>query len=163
MVEPFEIRLRKAMELNDITQSQLCKKTGIPKSAMSQYLSGEFRPKQDRTHLIAEALNVSEAWLAGYSDIISDTSTRETLKTYLKALGYSIEFVNTEEIDGILQEVAYGFIDGELKLPPNERRTPKITKDGVSILLTSDEWTQLQYTLHDMVHYELNKLFSKKQ
>jgi transcriptional regulator with XRE-family HTH domain len=47
-------------------QSELCAKTGIPKSAMSQYISGAFEPKQDRIYLIAEALNVDEAWLMGY-------------------------------------------------------------------------------------------------
>lgn len=33
---------------------------------MSQYISGAFKPKQDRTYLIAQALNVSEAWLMGF-------------------------------------------------------------------------------------------------
>jgi transcriptional regulator with XRE-family HTH domain len=47
-------------------QSELCAKTKIPKSAMSQYISGSFEPKQDRIYLIAQALSVSEAWLMGY-------------------------------------------------------------------------------------------------
>jgi transcriptional regulator with XRE-family HTH domain len=47
-------------------QSELCAKTKIPKSAMSQYISGAFEPKQDRIYLIARALSVSEAWLMGY-------------------------------------------------------------------------------------------------
>ena len=47
-------------------QSELCAKTGIPKSAMSQYISGAFEPKQDRIYLMADALNVNEAWLMGY-------------------------------------------------------------------------------------------------
>ncbi len=49
-----------------ITQAELCRKTGIPKSAMSQYVKGSFEPKDDRTYLIAKALGVSEAWLMGY-------------------------------------------------------------------------------------------------
>ena len=48
-----------------ITQAELCKRTGITKSALSQYLSGTFKPKQKRTYLLAKALNVSEAWLMG--------------------------------------------------------------------------------------------------
>ena len=47
-------------------QSYLCKLTGIPKSALSQYISGAFEPKQDRIYLISKTLNVSEAWLMGY-------------------------------------------------------------------------------------------------
>ena len=53
------------MELKGIKQSEICKTTGIPKSAMSQYISGAFEPKQNRIFLIAKALNVNEAWLMG--------------------------------------------------------------------------------------------------
>lgn len=59
-------RLNKALSIKNMTQSELCKKTGIPKSAMSQYVNGSFEPKQDRIYLIAKALNVAEAWLMGY-------------------------------------------------------------------------------------------------
>lgn len=62
-------QLKIAMELRHITQIDLCKKTGIPKSAMSQYMSGKFKPKQNRTYLIAKALNVNEAWLMGFDDV----------------------------------------------------------------------------------------------
>lgn len=68
----FNERLKQAMALKNITQSELCEKTGIPKSAMSQYVSGAFIPKQERTYLIAKALNVNEAWLLGYADVSID-------------------------------------------------------------------------------------------
>lgn len=59
-------RMALALELRGMKQSELCIKTGIPKSAISQYISGEFKPKQDRVFLIAKALDVDEAWLMGY-------------------------------------------------------------------------------------------------
>ena len=59
-------RLALALSLRGMKQSELCARTGIPKSAVSQYISGEFKPKQDRVFLIAQALNVDEAWLMGY-------------------------------------------------------------------------------------------------
>lgn len=59
------------MSYKNINQAELCRITGIPKSAVSQYLSGSFKPKQDRIALIANALNVSEAWLLGI-DIPND-------------------------------------------------------------------------------------------
>ena len=65
MAEFYE-RLNEAMKINGISQTELCVRTQIPKSAMSQYMSGAFKPKQDRTYLIACALNVSEAWLMGF-------------------------------------------------------------------------------------------------
>ena len=66
MNQEFNMRLKKAMNIRAITQSELCEKTGIPKSAMSQYISGNFKPKQNRTHSLAKALDVNEVWLMGY-------------------------------------------------------------------------------------------------
>jgi transcriptional regulator with XRE-family HTH domain len=47
-------------------QSELCEKTGIPKSALSEYISGAYEPKQDRLFLMAQALNVDPVWLMGF-------------------------------------------------------------------------------------------------
>lgn len=68
-MKEFYQQLKKAMNERNITQTELCRKTGIPKSAMSQYISGVFKPKQERTYLIAKALGVNEAWLSGYEDV----------------------------------------------------------------------------------------------
>lgn len=62
----FSKRLRAIIEEKNLRQIDLCQKTGIGKSAMSQYLRGSFEPKQQNLHALAEALNVSEAWLMGY-------------------------------------------------------------------------------------------------
>lgn len=62
----FKSRLKEAMSIRQKTQSDLVKLTGIPKSAMSQYLSGNFEPKTDRLKALANALDVSEPWLRGY-------------------------------------------------------------------------------------------------
>ena len=58
-------RIKKALYIKGLKQSDLCRLTKIPKSALSQYISGAFEPKQDRIYLMAQALNVSEAWLMG--------------------------------------------------------------------------------------------------
>nr|DAT46008.1 MAG TPA: Repressor protein CI [Caudoviricetes sp.] len=59
-------RLKKALEIRDMTQADLVKKTGIGKSSISTYLSGSYEPKQKNTYKLAKALNVNEAWLMGY-------------------------------------------------------------------------------------------------
>ena len=59
-------RLREAIDIRNVTQQELSSKTGIPKSSISQYLSGYAKPKSDRIYLIASALDVNEAWLLGY-------------------------------------------------------------------------------------------------
>ena len=51
--------IKQAMAAIGITQFELCEKTGISKSSMSEYLSGRHEPKDDKLKLIAEALKVS--------------------------------------------------------------------------------------------------------
>jgi repressor LexA len=58
-------RIGKALSIRGMRQIDLSEKTGIPKSAISQYCSGSFKPKQQRLFLIAKALDVDEAWLMG--------------------------------------------------------------------------------------------------
>lgn len=74
----FHQQLKKAMSIRNISQAELCEKTKIPKSAMSQYVSGSFKPKQERTYLIAKALNVNEAWLMGYEDVSMEPQQLES-------------------------------------------------------------------------------------
>ena len=76
MVECY-IRIKEAMHLRNKTQAELCEITGIPKSAMSQYVSGKFVPKQTRIYLLAKALNVNEAWLMGY-DVPMERDSQQT-------------------------------------------------------------------------------------
>lgn len=59
-------RIKLGLRIRGMKQADLCQVTKIPKSAISQYISGAFEPKQDRIYLISKALNVSEAWLMGY-------------------------------------------------------------------------------------------------
>lgn len=67
-------RLKDALKLKNIKQIDLSNMTGIPKSAISQYLSGKIVPKQDKIYLLAKALNVSELWLMGLDDTVSESS-----------------------------------------------------------------------------------------
>lgn len=58
-------RLKKALLARGMSQAELCKLTQTPKSAVSQYLSGKYEPKQDRIYAFSKVLGVSEAWLMG--------------------------------------------------------------------------------------------------
>lgn len=59
-------RLLELMTYFGLKQADLCKRTGLPKSAVSMYLSDQRQPRQDKLTIIAEAYGVSEAWLMGY-------------------------------------------------------------------------------------------------
>lgn len=76
MKESFTSRMRKAMDIRNMKQADLVEKTGLPKSAISQYYSGKYEPKQKGIYLIAKALNVNEAWLMGYNVPMERTSTK---------------------------------------------------------------------------------------
>ncbi len=67
----FSERLNQALKSQGVTQAELSSRTGIPKSAISQYLSGKFCPKQDRVYLICKILNISPAWITGYDAAVS--------------------------------------------------------------------------------------------
>lgn len=80
-MKEFYQQLKEAMDIRKVNQAELCARTNIPKSAMSQYISGAFKPKQTRTYLIAKALNVNEAWLMGYDVPMERIQTSESEKT----------------------------------------------------------------------------------
>ena len=57
--------IKQALHLRDMRQANLVNLTGIGKSSISTYISGEYEPKQKNIYKIAKALDVSEAWLMG--------------------------------------------------------------------------------------------------
>ena len=59
-------RLRIALEKRNMKAVDLMQAAGVPKSAISFYLAGKSKPKAERLYKIAQALNISEAWLLGY-------------------------------------------------------------------------------------------------
>ena len=65
-IESCAQRLRKALSIRNMTQSELCRRTKIATSAMSEYLRGLYDPKQDKIYIMSEALNVDPVWLMGF-------------------------------------------------------------------------------------------------
>ena len=59
-------RIKKGLELRNMSQQELCNLTGISKGQMSSYVTGRYEPKQNNIYLISKALNVSPTWLMGY-------------------------------------------------------------------------------------------------
>ena len=71
MVEPKKVartadRLREAMTEAGKTQADLVRATGLQRSAISRYLSGEYEPKALAVGKMSQFLGVSEMWLFGY-------------------------------------------------------------------------------------------------
>ena len=66
MQETFSIRLNRILKIRNIKPVELAEKSGVPKSAISQYLSGLYEAKQKNIDKLAIALDVNEAWLMGH-------------------------------------------------------------------------------------------------
>lgn len=99
-MQKFHKRLKYAIDLSGFTQTDLCKKTNIPKSAMSQYLSGSFKPKDNRTYLLAKALDVDEAWLMGYDvPMNGNKSANHTNSNRLNTFIDLCSQLNDDELD----------------------------------------------------------------
>ena len=58
-------RIKEGMEIRGMKQADIIERTGINKGALSCYVSGKYKPKQNGIYLIARALDVNEAWLMG--------------------------------------------------------------------------------------------------
>ena len=66
-VAELKTRLQTAMDMNNKKSVDLVNDLGIPKSAMSQYLSGKSKDMDSkRLYKICSYLNVSEAWMMGF-------------------------------------------------------------------------------------------------
>lgn len=63
----FPNRLRKLLAMNNMSQAQLCRLTGINRATLSRYLAGQRHATDSNMYLISKALNVNIAWLMGYN------------------------------------------------------------------------------------------------
>lgn len=59
-------RLNEALKVRGMTAAELAAKSGLNRSSVSRYLSGENIPRSPAIGKMAEALGVSPAWLLGY-------------------------------------------------------------------------------------------------
>lgn len=60
-------RLLEAMKVRQMTATELANKSGLAKSSVSRYLSGENIPRSIAIGKMATALDVSPAWILGYN------------------------------------------------------------------------------------------------
>lgn len=94
----FSDRLKQIMEEKNVSQAELSALTGIGKSSISQYLSGKNEPKPKAVDKIAEALDVSAAYLNGLTTCSDSTDDPNGLKNIpvseaAKRIGKSEQFV----------------------------------------------------------------------
>lgn len=106
-------RLKEALDLREKKAIDLAKDLEIPKSAISQYLSG-YRTIKDskRLYIIAKYLDVSEAWLMGFdvpmertyektNDVIVDIVARLRTDSEFLSVVEKISSLDSEQLRGL--------------------------------------------------------------
>ena len=112
-------RLQTALNIREKRPADLVKDLGIPKSAISQYLSGSRTIKDSkRLYAMAKYLNVSEAWLMGFdvamerpieqtnSDILVDITVRLKTDSDFLSVVKTINSLDTEKFKSVQQMLA---------------------------------------------------------
>lgn len=103
-------RLKEAMQQRGMRAVDLSAKTGIPKGAISYYTSGKSRPKADRLYTLAQALDVSEAWLLGYDVPMTrtdDQKKNDQLAELIVRMRSDVDFFETVLALGSLTDSQY--------------------------------------------------------
>ena len=59
-------RLKEMMEKLNLKPVDICKRSGIQKSSLSNYINGTREPRQDQISLICDPYGINPAWLMGY-------------------------------------------------------------------------------------------------
>lgn len=107
------IRIREAMDRAGKKQIDLVNETGLQKSAISRYISGEYEPKQTALYKIGKVLDVSEMWLAGYdvpmerpaaqkeNDALADLVVRIRQEQDFKDLMLKISRLKPEQLEAV--------------------------------------------------------------
>lgn len=111
-------RLQQALSLREKKPVDLAKDLNIPKSAISQYLSGNRTIKDSRRlYAIAKYLDVSEAWLMGFdvpmertdiqknNDIIVDIVMRMRTDSNFLSLVETLNGLEEEKLASVQQMI----------------------------------------------------------
>lgn len=93
-------RMKEALDIRNMKQTELVDKTGINKSSISTYLSGEYKPKQKNLYKIAKALDVNESWLMGLdvpmereNPIMHQVNSEMIFESHLRLIGWTFEHI----------------------------------------------------------------------
>ena len=85
-------RISELIEYLNISKTEFCNKTGIMKSALSNYLNGDREPRQPQIAKIADAFDIDPAWVMGYDvpmkrEQVQSFSTAEEFEKHWNAIG----------------------------------------------------------------------------
>ncbi len=147
--DTFCNRLNQAMRIRNIKAIELSEKTGISKSSLSEYIQGKYEAKQRGIFKLAQALNVSEAWLMG----LDVSMERDTKVDKLGDPIIEIPLLGTVKAgyDYLAQENWIGVVDVEKEIVGNgtgyfalkvkgDSMFPVLIEDDIVIIKKQDDF-----------------------
>lgn len=79
-------RIKELRKQKGVTMEEMFLDTGIKKPTISNYENGYSNPNREKTKIIADYFNVSEAYLLGYSDNDNQKLDWDSVVEYLSEL-----------------------------------------------------------------------------
>lgn len=111
--ETFALRLRKALEMREMSQKELSQRTGINESSISTYLKGEYTARQKKVDLMAEALRVDPAWLMGFDVPPNKSQPKPTTDEDLPQLTEDDERIIESDLEDMMNSISSAAYEGE--------------------------------------------------
>ncbi len=145
----FAERLKAAMNRRRISSAELCKRSGISKSSMSEYLSGKFMPKVDKLYAIATVLDASPLYLQGKIE----NEQPDELTAMEKELLLCFKKLNDAGQKTVILTIKSFTLNPEFSLDPNQAMIDTLTSP-----LTPDAKPS-----HDAMVNELRLLKAKEK
>ncbi len=138
-------RIKEALEIRNMKQSELVEKTGIDKGQMSSYISGKYKPKQKNLHLMARVLSVDEAWLMGY-DVPMEGCIHGSLEPEIPKIIQYYETLNnlgketaTEQVRLLTLDEKYTKVTSIVKEPDADYLKPNAAHERTDMEIKEEE------------------------
>lgn len=75
-------RITHILNIRGMKAQDLCDKTGINKSSISQYVNGSHCPSNEKAQLMADILKVNPLWLMGFDVPMLDDQLTKYIEMY---------------------------------------------------------------------------------
>lgn len=141
-------RLKELLRIYNDTQADMVRKTGIEKSAISNYINGRREARQDKLILIGNAYNVSVAWLMGL-DVPMDAGFEKRIKAYAEKLE-NVEHVTDDEVDNLTVRafrMAQKFDKADDKMKDMIEKALSIPSD-YDVTIVEDNGNEIVFTIN---------------
>lgn len=110
-------------------QTDLCSQTGIGKSAVSEYLSGKYEPKQKNIFKIAAVLGVDPGYLMGVH-AEPPTAAKPSLPLLTDQEERNIQKKLSSIIEGLAPDSGLAFYDDEQPMTEEDKELLRISLEN---------------------------------